>query len=49
MTSTPPLYDTEFDHAACGLGFVARVDGRVSHEIVEEALRMRAGTLVARA
>src|SRR5947209_16168464 len=38
MTSTPPLYDTEFDHAACGLGFVARVDGRVSHEIVEEAL-----------
>ena len=34
----PPLYDTEFDHAACGLGFVARVDGRASHETVEEAL-----------
>jgi glutamate synthase domain-containing protein 2/glutamate synthase domain-containing protein 1/glutamate synthase domain-containing protein 3 len=35
---TPPLYDTEFDHAACGLGFVARVDGLASHETVEEAL-----------
>jgi glutamate synthase domain-containing protein 2/glutamate synthase domain-containing protein 1/glutamate synthase domain-containing protein 3 len=38
MTSTPPLYDRTLDHAACGLGFIARVDGRASHEVVDDAL-----------
>jgi glutamate synthase domain-containing protein 2/glutamate synthase domain-containing protein 1/glutamate synthase domain-containing protein 3 len=34
------LYDPAFDHAACGLGFVARSDGRRSHEIVEHGLTL---------
>ncbi|HEX8918241.1 MAG TPA: glutamate synthase large subunit, partial [Chloroflexota bacterium] len=36
----PPLYDPAFDHAACGLGFIARIDGRASHEIVEQGLEV---------
>ncbi len=32
------LYDAALERASCGLGVVARVDGRTSHEIVEQAL-----------
>jgi glutamate synthase domain-containing protein 2/glutamate synthase domain-containing protein 1/glutamate synthase domain-containing protein 3 len=32
------LYDPTFERGACGLGFVARADGRRSHEIVEQGL-----------
>src|SRR5947209_11684450 len=34
------LYDPAYEHAACGLGFVARSDGRRSHEIVEHGLQL---------
>ncbi|PMP79733.1 MAG: hypothetical protein C0184_09745, partial [Chloroflexus aggregans] len=32
------LYDPRFEHDACGIGFVARVNGRASHDILELAL-----------
>ena len=32
------LYDPKYEHDACGLGFVARVDGRKTRETVEEGL-----------
>src|SRR5947209_16574625 len=34
------LYDAGLERASCGLGLVARVDGRHSHEIVEQALEV---------
>jgi glutamate synthase (ferredoxin) len=36
----PPqgLYHPRFEHDACGIGFVAHVKGRKSHEIVQQAL-----------
>ncbi|MBV9280689.1 MAG: hypothetical protein JOZ41_11445, partial [Chloroflexi bacterium] len=34
------LYDPAYERAACGLGFVARADGRDSHEIVEQGLEV---------
>ncbi|MDQ3965941.1 MAG: glutamate synthase subunit alpha, partial [Actinomycetota bacterium] len=34
------LYDPLYEHDACGLGFVARVDGRRSRETVEEGLEI---------
>ncbi len=33
------LYDPSFEHDACGVAFVARLDGTRSHETVTEALR----------
>lgn len=32
------LYDPRFEHDACGMGFVANIKGRKSHEIVRQAL-----------
>ncbi len=32
------LYDPQFEHDACGVGFVANVNGEPSHEIVQQAL-----------
>ncbi|HEY3109252.1 MAG TPA: glutamate synthase central domain-containing protein, partial [Chloroflexota bacterium] len=32
------LYDPRFEHDACGVGFVADVAGKPSHEIVQQAL-----------
>jgi glutamate synthase domain-containing protein 2/glutamate synthase domain-containing protein 1/glutamate synthase domain-containing protein 3 len=32
------LYDPRFEHDACGIGFVARIDGRPGHEILAMAL-----------
>ena len=40
MTLRPGLYDPVLDHDACGLGFVARVDGRRTRETVEEGLEI---------
>ena len=40
-SSTPApqgLYDGRHEHDACGVAFVARLDGAVSHETVERAL-----------
>ncbi|MCS7051284.1 MAG: hypothetical protein NZL87_06695, partial [Thermomicrobium sp.] len=33
-----PLYRPEYEHDACGTGFVADLHGRASHEIVRYAL-----------
>ena len=32
------LYDSSYEHDACGVGFVADLPGRRSHEIVTQAL-----------
>jgi glutamate synthase (NADPH/NADH) large chain/glutamate synthase (ferredoxin) len=32
------LYDPSYDHDACGLGFVARIDGSRSHDVLEKGL-----------
>jgi glutamate synthase (NADPH/NADH) large chain len=34
------LYDPSYEHDACGVGFVARVDGRRTREIVEQGLEV---------
>lgn len=34
------MYDARFEHAACGMGFIAHVDGHADHELVEQALTM---------
>ena len=33
------LYDPAYEHDACGVAFVARLDGQASHETVRRALR----------
>jgi glutamate synthase (ferredoxin) len=42
ITNGPPakqgLYDPQFEHDACGVGFVVNVKGRKSHEIIRQAL-----------
>jgi glutamate synthase (NADPH) large chain len=43
LQGLPPkqgLYDPQFEHDACGMGFVAHIKGRKSHEIVEQALSL---------
>ena len=40
MTLKTGLYDRAYEHDACGLGFVARVDGRRTRETVEEGLEV---------
>jgi glutamate synthase (NADPH/NADH) large chain len=43
--SLPPrqgLYDPAHEHDACGLGFVATLDRRASHEVVSQALEILA-------
>jgi glutamate synthase domain-containing protein 2/glutamate synthase domain-containing protein 1/glutamate synthase domain-containing protein 3 len=34
------LYDSRYEHDACGVGFVVHVKGRRSHRIVEQALQV---------
>jgi glutamate synthase domain-containing protein 2/glutamate synthase domain-containing protein 1/glutamate synthase domain-containing protein 3 len=34
------LYDPRFEHDACGVGFVCRLDGTPSHDIVDQGLRI---------
>ncbi|MDD2366963.1 MAG: glutamate synthase large subunit [Desulfuromonadaceae bacterium] len=34
------LYDPQFEHDACGVGFVANIKGRKSHEIISQALEI---------
>ncbi|MDA3955605.1 glutamate synthase large subunit [Oceanispirochaeta sp.] len=34
------LYDPAYEHDACGVGFVARLDGERTHEIVEEGVQI---------
>ena len=43
--SAPPkqgLYDPQFEHDACGVGFVVNMKGKKSHTIVEQALQVLA-------
>ncbi|HYZ04946.1 MAG TPA: glutamate synthase large subunit, partial [Rubrobacter sp.] len=40
MTPGAGLYDPMYEHDACGLGFVARLDGRKTRETVEEGLEV---------
>ena len=40
MTPRAGLYDPTYEHDACGLGFVARLDGRRTRETVEEGLEV---------
>ena len=42
MTTTDQqgLYRPEFEHDACGIGFVANMKGRKSHKIVADAIQM---------
>jgi glutamate synthase (NADPH) large chain len=37
-SASPGLYDGRYEHDACGVGFVADLPGRASHEIVAQAL-----------
>ncbi len=34
------LYDPEFEHDACGVGFVAHLKGKVSHDIVQKGIEL---------
>src|SRR5438132_5078020 len=41
MSAAPPnrgLYDPRFDHDSCGVAFVARVDGHVSHDVLASGI-----------
>lgn len=38
MDMNTGLYDERFEHDACGIGFVAHVKGRKSHQIISDAL-----------
>jgi glutamate synthase (ferredoxin) len=38
MGSTQGLYDPRFEHDACGIGFVAHVEGKRSHRVLSMAL-----------
>ncbi|MBV9866372.1 MAG: glutamate synthase large subunit [Abitibacteriaceae bacterium] len=43
LSSLPPrqgLYDPQFEHDACGMGFVVNIKGRKSHEIVQQGLQV---------
>ena len=40
VTLNKGLYDPQFEHDACGVGFVAHIKGVKSHEIVEQGLRI---------
>ena len=37
------LYDPAFEHDACGVAFVARLDGSPSHETLERARNLDDG------
>src|ERR1700722_20566526 len=43
LISAPPkqgLYDPQFEHDACGLGFVVNIKGKKSHQLVSDALKI---------
>jgi glutamate synthase (NADPH/NADH) large chain/glutamate synthase (ferredoxin) len=33
-----PLYNPEFEHDACGVGFIAKISGERSHDVLARAL-----------
>src|SRR5262249_35827788 len=40
LPSRQGLYDPAFEHDACGLGFVAKLRGEATHEIVKQGLEI---------
>jgi glutamate synthase (NADPH) large chain len=38
-TRTPGLYDRRFEHDACGIACVARLDGQARHDVIDLALQ----------
>ncbi|MDA3811799.1 MAG: glutamate synthase large subunit [Spirochaetaceae bacterium] len=40
MLEKKGLYDPSFEHDACGVGFVANINGKRSHRIVEEGVQI---------
>ena len=40
MAAAAGLYDPQFEHDACGVGFVADLSGRGGHDVVANALRV---------
>src|SRR5512146_1636691 len=34
------LYDPQFEHEACGVGFVVNIKGRKSHAIIQQAIQI---------
>ena len=38
--ATDGLYDSRFEHDACGVGFVADLKGRAGHDVVSSALKV---------
>lgn len=40
IPSKQGLYDPRFEHDACGIGFVANIKGKPSHEIIKQALQV---------
>src|ERR1022692_4619674 len=40
MAAAAGLYDPQFEHDACGVGFVADLSGRGGHDVVAKALRV---------
>jgi glutamate synthase (NADPH/NADH) large chain len=40
MSASLRLHDSGHEHGSCGLGFVTRIDGRPTREIVEEGVEI---------
>ncbi|MEJ7617409.1 MAG: hypothetical protein WKF30_10720, partial [Pyrinomonadaceae bacterium] len=44
MTKSAPLkqglYDPQFEHDSCGVGFVVDIKGRKSHDIIAQAIQL---------
>ncbi|MBV7389830.1 glutamate synthase large subunit [Enterococcus sp. ALS3] len=40
IAKTQTMYDPSFEKDACGMGFIAQIEGKASHELVEHALTM---------
>ena len=34
------LYDPQFEHDACGIGFIANIKGKTSHGIINQAIQI---------
>ena len=34
------LYDPSFEHDSCGVGFIARIDGKPAHSIIENSIKI---------
>jgi len=37
-SATSPLYHPDFEHDACGVGFIAKLTGERSHDLIDRAL-----------